>query len=721
MKDPYETIVNQQMLNIDASDDLASAWEDALSSVSEQSSFRQQSMIWGGKGKGGRGVSRRTIQPRDVILDNVNLEYISDATSGTVGSNVLLQNAILKLLHGRVYALVGNNGCGKSTLLRRMSQKKIPGFTSLHLKIQLVPQEILKMDNETPMDVIIRSNQQNQVQSRDAIAARIRDLENELEGLDLDCPDNGGANVKRMEQICNDISILEEIINEPENEAVDDADNDIQYKVAQVLEYFGIHRDLHREPMGKLSGGEKKKVFLACSLFCDLDILLLDEPTNHLDMEGIIHLRGLIQTMHSQQTTVVLVSHDTNLINSVATDVIHFSNRNLNYYRGNYIDFTVAKQQHDLHMTRQQLVLDKQRDLMIKSIDNMSKKITSASNSGSKKISRAINSRKKKLERHGIDKDMHGHRLTEQTAGTGIKIGSINSLDATTRKKQTYKQMIGRDDISVAPIPNKAVQFIFRNTDCIWGEPLISATDVGHSFLQEENQASQKSLETSVSPGFTQENKGMLFDSVDLIIDEKSIACILGKNSSGKTTLLRILAKQIRPSEGKVHHVPKSNICYIDQHMTDELIADGIHKYGSNTSSIALLSHMYPQKSEQDIRGTLADFGLHPQQASTYIQFLSGGERCRLSLAMSMLQKPDVLIMDEPSNHLDPESVEALAYGLKSWNGTVVMVSHDVHFIRLLEATCYVLFEKEKKLRRLDGGIDAYLTYLGANSYNGAL
>jgi ATPase subunit of ABC transporter with duplicated ATPase domains len=421
--------------------------------------------------------------------------------------------------------------------------------------------------------------------------------------------------------------------------------------------------------------------------------------------------------MRNQQTTVVLISHDINLINSVATDVIHFSNRNLNYYRGNYVDFLVAKQQHDLHIKRQQVALDKQRDLMIQSIENMSKKSSGASNSGSKKISKAINSRKKKLERHGIEKDIHGHRLTAQTVGTGIKVGSINSLDATTRKKLSYKQLKGRGDLSIAPVPDKAVQFIFRDTNCTWGEPLISAIDVGHSFQSKSETPSGKCGNDDFSVT-RQNNDRMLFDSVDLSVDEKSIVCILGKNCSGKTTLLRILAKQITPMVGEVHHAHNSSICLFDQHMTDEFIRVGITEYGSNASSISLLSQLHPEKSEQDIRGTLTDFGLNPQQASTYIQFLSGGERCRLSLATLMLQNPDVLIMDEPTNHLDPESVEALAYGLKHWNGTVVMSTHDVHFIRMLECTCYVLVEKERKLRRLQGGIDSYLNILLEQSYN---
>lgn len=106
-------------------------------------------------------MARVTIQPRDIILPNVTLEYVSDAKSGCVGSKVLLSDAYLKLLScgssseesedsncGRVYALVGRNGCGKSTLLKRMNEKKIPGFFNLHLKSMYIPQEVFDYDNK---------------------------------------------------------------------------------------------------------------------------------------------------------------------------------------------------------------------------------------------------------------------------------------------------------------------------------------------------------------------------------------------------------------------------------------------------------------------------------------------------------------------------------------------------------------------------------------------
>lgn len=262
------------------------------------------------------------------------------------------------------------------------------------------------------------------------------------------------------------------------------------------------------------------------------------EPTNHLDMRGIIQLRGLIQTMVERQTIVVLVSHDVDLINSVATDVIHFANQTLTYYRGNYIDFQLQKNEHDLHKLRQQNTLDKQRSSMMKTIDKLQKQSSSNSSvKGSKKISRAVNSRKKKLEKHGIEKDEHGHRRTAQTAGTGMKVGSINSLDASTRKngRSNYSQLFKRAELNVAPIPDKEVQFKFNEVTCEWHEPLISALDVGHGFPALVGEGDDEEGNADVDKSVK-----MLFDSVDICIDEKSITCILGENRCGKTTLLKI-------------------------------------------------------------------------------------------------------------------------------------------------------------------------------------
>lgn len=260
-------------------------------------------------------MSRKTVQPRDVILQDVNLEYISDASSGSIGTKTLLENAHLKILSGRVYAICGRNGCGKSTLLRRMSQKKIPGFTSLHLNMMYIPQEVFQMNDETPIEVVIRRSNDNKIESNDVAEARIHGLEEEMESLDLECEENGEANVKRMEDICNEISIIEDnMVQLGSGNEIDDIDGDVKFKATQVLEYFGIDEDMQKMSMKNLSGGQKKKVLLACSLFCDIDLLLLDGKI------VIICTVQLLNTTRTVSNLKLVVSYMLRLLRHRRTD-----------------------------------------------------------------------------------------------------------------------------------------------------------------------------------------------------------------------------------------------------------------------------------------------------------------------------------------------------------------------------------------------------------------
>lgn len=232
------------------------------------------------------------------------------------------------------------------------------------------------------------------------------------------------------------------------------------------------------------------------------------------------------------------------------------------------------------------------------------------------------------------------------------------------------------------------------------------AMDVGHGY-EVGGRPTEIGREESSRADAIAKKPGFLFDCVDLCIDEGSVTCILGANGCGKSTLLHILSKREYPLEGTVHHAHNVNVGYFDQHAVDDMIA-GKRQSGIVTA-LSLLTERFPKKTEQDLRGELTSFGLNPKQASTNIQFLSGGERCRLCLAALMLQDPPVLVMDEPTSHLDVESVEALIYGLKQWNGTLVVVSHDANFVRSLGGTCYVIMEAEGKVRRIPLGVDSYL------------
>jgi ATP-binding cassette subfamily F protein 3 len=203
---------------------------------------------------------------------------------------------------------------------------------------------------------------------------------------------------------------------------------------------------------------------------------------------------------------------------------------------------------------------------------------------------------------------------------------------------------------------------------------------------------------------------GFLFDCVDMCIDEGTVSCVLGANGSGKSTLLRLLAKELDPIEGTIHHAQNVNVAYFDQHVADELVESHTDDNQSGAvTPLSLLASLYPKKTEKELRGELTNFGLDPKQAVTNVLFLSGGEKTRLCLAKLMLSDPQVLLMDEPTSHLDVESVEALAYGLQHWNGTIVMVSHDANLIRCLKGRCYVIMEEEGKVRTIANGIDFYL------------
>ncbi|KAL7547629.1 hypothetical protein ACHAWF_010921 [Thalassiosira exigua] len=133
---PGEDVLAAQHASLDAADAFASAWSVALAEASAaaggdddgRSALRA---AWGGRGKGGRGRARRTFQPRDIVVDSVDLEYVNDASvtgEGRGGSKALLSDAYLKLLPGRVYALVGRNG-GKTGAL--LSSKEASDLTEI--------------------------------------------------------------------------------------------------------------------------------------------------------------------------------------------------------------------------------------------------------------------------------------------------------------------------------------------------------------------------------------------------------------------------------------------------------------------------------------------------------------------------------------------------------------------------------------------------------------
>ena len=173
---------------------------------------------------------------------------------------------------------------------------------------------------------------------------------------------------------------------------------------------MGIDASSSGLPVANLTEGQQKKVILAFALtaciWASCDILLLDEPTNSLDFPGLIQLRQLVGMVvendggRRRATTAVFVSHDCDFINDVATDVIEFTSQlTLRYYSGNYVDYLVQREQEDRHIERQEMALDKKRDAMKQTLQNLKSQPIPKRRGGAKKKARQITSHKKKMDK----------------------------------------------------------------------------------------------------------------------------------------------------------------------------------------------------------------------------------------------------------------------------------------------------------------------------------
>lgn len=188
-----------------------------------------------------------------------------------------------------------------------------------------------------------------------------------------------------------------------------------------------------------------------------------------------------------------------------------------------------------------------------------------------------------------------------------------------------------------------------------------------------------------------------LLKNVDFGIDMKSRVAIVGPNSVGKSTLLKLLVGHLTPLEGELRKNHRMRIGKYDQHSAEQLNLD--------KNAIEYLQCMFDMKY-QDTRKMLGDFGLSSEAHTIKIRDLSGGQKSRVVLAELACQAPDVLIMDEPTNNLDITSIDALANALNEYEGGVVIVSHVEYFIR--QTNCSVWVVEHQTINEVDGGFDQY-------------
>ena len=387
--------------------------------------------------------------------------------------------------------------------------------------------------------------------------------------------------------------------------------------------------DLERG-LDTFSGGQLTRASLARALATNADVLLLDEPTNHLDIES---LEWLEQTLVDLDAAVMLVAHDRWFLEAVGTAVLELyggaggAPSRSRFFAGTW------------HTWRREQAA---REIALgKAIDKQQAEIA-------------------RME-----------RFVERFRAKATK-----ARQAQSRVKQLAKiERIERDPRDAASLefsfksPERTGRVIFELQDArieVGGEGVGSAA--------KSRSADGRALPAQVATGPGASAPIVLLEDVELWLERGEHVSLVGPNGAGKTTLIETLAG-VRPlAAGKLSTGHNVSVGYLSQH------AEELGAGGPPGQSVAEAAGRATGLSPNKARSLVGRFLFSGEAADKPLDGLSGGERRRLSLAVLMNgtpRPPNVLILDEPTNHLDLESREALEDALRSFEGAILLVSHD--------------------------------------------
>lgn len=250
---------------------------------------------------------------------------------------------------------------------------------------------------------------------------------------------------------------------------------------------------------------------------------------------------------------------------------------------------------------------------------------------------------------------------------------------AKSQEAQSRIKKLEKLPVLEPPEQDKTVDFKFPECDKL-SPPIIQLQDV---FF-----------------GYNENN--LLLRDVNLDVQMDSRIALVGANGCGKTTLLKIMMEQLRPTKGFVSRNPRLRIGYFTQHHVDSM--------DLTTSAVDWMSNSFPGKTDEEYRRHLGSFGITGTLGLQKMQLLSGGQKSRVAFAALCLNNPHILVLDEPSNHLDTTGLDALVDALKNFNGGVLMVSHD---ISVIDSVCKEIWVSEEgTVKRFEGSIYGYRDYI---------
>ncbi|MBB4064223.1 ABC-F family ATP-binding cassette domain-containing protein [Gellertiella hungarica] len=195
----------------------------------------------------------------------------------------------------------------------------------------------------------------------------------------------------------------------------------------------------------------------------------------------------------------------------------------------------------------------------------------------------------------------------------------------------------------------------------------------------------------------------VIYDGFDFMIRRKERWCLMGVNGAGKSTLLKLVAGATEPDSGSVSIGASVKMGYFAQHAMD--LIDG------DRTIFEELEHHFPQAGQGSLRALAGCFGFSGDDVEKRCRVLSGGEKARLVMAIMLFDPPNFLVLDEPTNHLDLDTKEMLIKALSDFEGTMLFVSHDRHFLAALSNR--VLEITPEGVHQYGGGYTEYVARTG--------
>ncbi|OVE68386.1 ABC transporter [Clostridium diolis] len=510
-----------------------------------------------------------------ITLENISKNY---------SDKILLNNVSLGINDGDKIGLIGINGAGKSTFLKVVSGREefFDGniVKGKNVRIEYLDQNPLFDEDATVLEQIFKGDTKEM-----KLLKRYEELLDKINSCNGENFDSLNNELLKVQSEIDSLSLW-----------------DMESDAKTILNKLGIKN--YSEKVGNLSGGQKKRIALACSLITPCDLLILDEPTNHLDSDSI---EWLEEFLNSRKGALLMITHDRYFLDRVTNRIIELDRGNLYTYPGNYTAFLEKK---------------------IERIE----------------VEQSQEEKKNALIRNELKWVRRGAkaRTTKQKA-------RLQRFDELVSEESIKRQ----EDVDISFVGSRL------------GKKVVELYDISKSFG----------------------NKVIIKDFNYIFLRSDRIG-IIGENGAGKTTLVNILRNKLPIDSGKIEIGDTVKIgCFAqdNSNMDPKLRVIDYVKEGGEYIPV--------EDGTKIMASTMCErFLFDSTMQYTPIEKLSGGERRRLHLLRVLMESPNFLILDEPTNDLDIETLKILEDFLDKFMGVIIVVSHDRYF---LDRICTKIFSYE--------------------------